>query len=255
MTIRALALDADGTLWNTRAAMVAAAQAAARTLWLHASPEQCAAFGERFRADPSGAFRRFVQGELSFAQMRATRIDEAAASLGLPPGGHRVAAFEAAYAPVFDETLTAYVDAVGLLRWATEAGLHVRVLTNSAQAYTEAKAVATGLAELHGRICSRECVGVGKPKPEPFWHLCERLGVPPGEVVYVGDEWACDAMGATGAGLEAAWLVRDEEDPAGEVQASGERRAAAQAHGIPIIGSLTEVPALLADLGAGEGAG
>ncbi len=255
MTIRALALDADGTLWNTRAAMESAAHAAARSLWPYATEEVCVRFAHRFRADPCGAFRRFVRGELSFTQMRATRIDEAAASLSLPPGGHRVAAFEAAYAPVFDETLTAYADVAGLLCWAAQAGLRVRVLTNSAQAYTEAKAEATGLAELRGRICSRECVGVGKPEPEPFRHLCERLALTPGEVLYVGDEWTSDALGATGAGLAAAWLVRDEEDPAGEVQASAERRAAAQAHGIPIIGSLAEVPSVLADLGAGEGAG
>lgn len=255
MTIRALALDADGTLWNTRAAMEAAAAAAAQAMWPHASPQAHARFALRFRADASGAFRRFVQGELTFVEMRATRIDEAAASIGLPPGGHRVATFEAWYAPVFDEALTAYADVAPVLRWAAQSGLRVRVLTNSAQAYTQAKVVATGLTQLHGLICSRECVGVGKPRPEPFWHLCERLDLAPDEVLYVGDEWTSDALGASGAGLHAAWLVRAEEDPAEEVRASADRRAAARAHGIPVIGSLAEVPALLVDLGAGEGAG
>ena len=127
----------------------------------------------------------------------------------------------------------------------------MRILTNSSQEYTRQKVVATGLAahlDLDA-LCSRDCLGVGKPEPSVFVHACERMGSLVSEVLYVGDELAADALGAADAGLMSAWLVREDGDPAGEVRPTAERYARAEARGIPVIGSLREVPGLV---GVGE---
>lgn len=241
MTIRALAVDADGTLWDTPRAMQAGGLAAARALWPEISRDAARAFGVRFRSDPQGAFRAFVRGELTFDEMRRRRLDDAAACVGrLAPVG-ALADFELAYQPAFDAAMVAYADAPGLLRRAAEQGLPVRILTNSAHAYTLGKLATTGLGVAEDAVCSRDCLGMGKPEAAVFRHVCERLGVDPSEVLFVGDEWVSDAQGAADAGLEACWLVRDDGDPADEVAATAERRALAQARGIPVISSLAEL--------------
>jgi HAD superfamily hydrolase (TIGR01549 family) len=45
-----------------------------------------------------------------------------------------------------------------------------------------------------------------KPDPEPFRRCLAKLGVVPGEAVYVGDDYRIDICGAQDAGLHAVWL-------------------------------------------------
>lgn len=65
----------------------------------------------------------------------------------------------------------------------------------------------------------------GAPKPDRgiFLAACERLGLPPGQVLHVGDDPLCDVAGARDAGLQACWINRPD--------ASG--RLAAWTDGVP----------------------
>jgi HAD superfamily hydrolase (TIGR01549 family) len=45
-----------------------------------------------------------------------------------------------------------------------------------------------------------------KPDPIPFRLCLESLNVPPGEAVYVGDDWRIDICGARDAGIQPIWL-------------------------------------------------
>jgi len=242
----ALLLDADGTLWDTRTAMEAAGAAGVRAAWPGVADDVAAGAARRYRSDPTNVFGAFVAGELTFEEMRRTRLREVAAEAGLPWTDDAPSLFESAYGPQFARSLEAFEDTVDLLRWCAGSGVPVRILTNSSQEYTRQKVVATGLAahlDLDA-LCSRDCLGVGKPEPSVFVHACERMGSPASEVLYVGDELAADALGAADAGLMSAWLVREDGDPAGEVRPTAERYARAEARGIPVIGSLREVPGL-----------
>jgi putative hydrolase of the HAD superfamily len=67
------------------------------------------------------------------------------------------------------------------------------------------RSVAAGWPELrplHHLVISSE-VGWRKPAPEFFAALCERTGLGPGEVLFVGDDRVNDYDGATAAGLRA----------------------------------------------------
>lgn len=251
----ALLIDADGTLWDTRVAMEAAGRAGVRAAWPDVNASVADAASRRYRGDPTGAFRRFVAGELTFEQMRLVRLQDAARAGGLAWSEPVVSAFAKAYQPAFDAALEAFPDTVPLLRWCASRAIPIRVLTNSAQDYTMAKVAATGLGGMLGEVCSRDCLGVGKPEAAVFHHACDRLGRDPHEVLYVGDEWTCDALGAADAGLASAWLVRGDGDPATEVVPTTERLDAAGARGIPVISSLAEVPELLGPAGFGSGQG
>ena len=48
-----------------------------------------------------------------------------------------------------------------------------------------------------------------KPDPRIFHHACDRLGLAPREVAYVGDRRETDAVAASDAGLRGIWLDRE----------------------------------------------
>jgi len=56
-------------------------------------------------------------------------------------------------------------------------------------------------------IAAREC-GVAKPDAAIFHDACTRLGLPPENVLHVGDDPLLDVAGARDAGLRTAWLNR-----------------------------------------------
>ncbi len=60
---------------------------------------------------------------------------------------------------------------------------------------------------------SSEEVGYLKPNPEPFEHLTESLALPPGEVLYVGNNFDYDIVGAANIGMKTAYLSRRKKDP------------------------------------------
>lgn len=242
--VRAVLLDADGTLWDTSAAMDAAGAVAMRVVWPDLGDETARVAAVRFRSDPTAVFRAFVGGHHTFEEMRSLRLRDVAQTFGLPWEDAHSMRFETAYLPLFDEALRAFEDSLPFLEWLADERIPVRVLTNSAQAFTVAKVASAGLATLGGLVCSRDCLGVGKPSPEVFHHACEELGFEPAEVAYVGDEWTSDVMGSCDAGLMAVWLRRGDE-AAGEELTTVERLGVAAERGIPVIASLAELPQLL----------
>jgi putative hydrolase of the HAD superfamily len=66
-----------------------------------------------------------------------------------------------------------------------------------------------GLAELfEGHVTA---ISAGHPKPDAriFAQLLERAGVLPAQVLHIGDDPHADVVGATRAGMQAAWINRD----------------------------------------------
>ena len=51
-------------------------------------------------------------------------------------------------------------------------------------------------------------IGYCKPHPLPFWRSAAELGVAPGEIVFVGDNWLADVQGAKRAGMQVVHLVQ-----------------------------------------------
>jgi putative hydrolase of the HAD superfamily len=231
-------LDADDTLYDTRAAMHAAGAVAARALWPEAHPERVARAGVRFRDDPEGHFPAFVRGEVDFQGMRRSRVAALAQWLGQPVTDRLWASFEAHYEPAFLEAMAAFDDVGPMLAGLRATGVAVGVLTNSSQEYTDRKMRASGIDGAFDVVCSRDTLGFGKPDARAFHEACRRLGTEPAGTLYVGDDAETDPLGAADAGLPAAWLVRDDL-PDGRV----ERRV--RARGIPLIRSLDEVVGLV----------
>jgi len=122
---------------------------------------------------------------------------------------------------------------IGTLANLRRDGWRVGVLTNGQPTIQARKVEALGLAPLvdavtYAMSCGR---GVGKPDPEPFAAIARQLGVPPAQIVFVGDDERCDVAGALAAGMQAircaAWVP-------------GSRSTAARG----VIDRLTQVPAV-----------
>jgi 2-haloalkanoic acid dehalogenase type II len=59
-------------------------------------------------------------------------------------------------------------------------------------------------------VVSSEGTRSYKPRALIFQHLCQRLGLAPHEVLYVGDSPIADLLGARAAGLAIAWINRSD---------------------------------------------
>ncbi|RPJ03701.1 MAG: HAD family hydrolase [Spirochaetaceae bacterium] len=70
----------------------------------------------------------------------------------------------------------------------------------------ETKLSKLGLDSLWDFAFSSEETGYLKPNPEPFMHLIRMLGTDPGSILYIGNNYEYDVVGAAGLGIKTALL-------------------------------------------------
>ncbi len=120
----------------------------------------------------------------------------------------------------------ALLDALG------RAGLPFGVITNGSVRQWR-KIEALGLDRRTSCVFVSEAFGVKKPDPAIFHAAAACLGVPPADILFVGDNPAADIGGAKSAGMAAAWLHRGQMWPAEMPKPNF------------VIESLAELPAIL----------
>lgn len=237
--IRALLLDLDDTLIDTRAAMVAAATHAAGELWPELPTDVAGEFGLLHYTDPARNFELYADGVVTFDEMRLARYDHAREVFGVADTDGGVDRFERLYGAQLRAGLTVFADALPLLEAADGRGLPMVLVTNSSAELTEVKLAETGLA---GRFCgviTADTFGAGKPDPRVFAAAIEAVGVPAGSVLSVGDNLVRDVLAAVEHGMQGRWLARD----GGPHEYWSDPREADP--GVCVIASLSEVVTLL----------
>jgi len=104
-------------------------------------------------------------------------------------------------------------DAEATLRWARESGFRVGILSNWPLARTiDAYVAGRGWDPYLDAIVVSQRVGVIKPHPAIFEAAASALGLPPAQLLHVGDDWAADVVGARQAGWRAAYLPGHQVD-------------------------------------------
>ena len=154
-------------------------------------------------------YERFLAGVVDFDQMLLDRMAAVVAVLD-PSGGQQLdpAALERLRNDSIFRHYRPYDDVPAALARLRAASIPVGVVSNSDGDYQRRKLTAAGLADLvPGAVFSGD-VGIAKPAPEIFLAGAASLDLPPEQVVYVGDRWATDALGALSAGLAAVWVNR-----------------------------------------------
>jgi putative hydrolase of the HAD superfamily len=204
-------LDLDGVLMDHTGAARDAVRA-----WLggRATPEVVDAW---FAAQE----RRLAEwraGTATWQEQRRNRLRDVLPLLGEPVGDDDELdrLFATGYLPAYERAWRGFDDAAPALAALRDAGYRLAVLTNGSERQQPAKLRALGLLDAVGPVFTAEALGVRKPDPQAFLITCERLGVDPGSVLYVGDEHEVDVLGARSAGLSAVLLDRSGTAPADE---------------------------------------
>jgi 2-haloacid dehalogenase len=131
------------------------------------------------------------------------------------------------------ERLAAYPDAALALQRLRGAGLKTAILSNGTPRMLAAAIRHAGLDGLLDHVLSVEEVGVYKPDAAVYRLASDRLGVWPGELLFVSSNgW--DVHGAKVAGLRVAWCNR-----------AGQPRERLPETPDAVVGTLDELPGLL----------
>lgn len=213
MSIGTVLLDLDGVLMDHRGAVRAALRD-----WLgdRATPS----FEAAWFASEQTHLARWRAGASTWQEQRRDRLRDILPLLGEPVGtaDELDRMFASRYLPAYERSWRSFPDAAPALAALRAAGTGVAVLTNGSEEQQNGKLRSIGLAEMVGPVFTAEGVGAAKPDRRAFLAACDALAVDPASVLYVGDEYEVDVLGARAAGLNAVLLDRDGAAPADEDQ-------------------------------------
>ncbi|MBM3672119.1 MAG: HAD family hydrolase [Actinobacteria bacterium] len=105
-------------------------------------------------------------------------------------------------------TIEAYDEVPEVLAKLRGCGLQLAICSNWDWDLAEAVEEA-GLTDAFDVIVSSAWAGARKPHPRIFEHTLAKIGVLPGEVVFVGDTWGPDVIGPRAYGMRPVYLRRE----------------------------------------------
>jgi phosphoglycolate phosphatase len=181
--LKAVLLDLDGTLLDTAPEIAAAANAMLA--------------GQGLPALPAAQVRDFIgQGIPKLVERCLQAAGLPLACARLEPALRSFGAHYARLNGTMSRPFPGVLDGLARLRGAE---LKLACVTNKAAGFTEPLLAKAGLAPWFDAVVTSDRVGARKPRPEPFLHACDALGVMPPEAAVIGDS-ANDAAAAHAAG-------------------------------------------------------
>jgi putative hydrolase of the HAD superfamily len=204
MTIRAVLWDIDDTLFDYTGADRTAFSRHLAAEGQHVAGESPDETLRRWRMITHAQWTRFEAGETDFEGQRRDRVR---VFLGLPLTDDEADAWFGRYLGHYEAAWALFPDSLAALD-ALAADYRQAVLSNSSLHVQDRKLRVLGVRDHFEHVFCAADTGVAKPAAEAFLTCCDRLGLAPGEVVYVGNEPDIDAAGAVAAGLRAVWLDR-----------------------------------------------
>ena len=201
VAIRAITLDLDDTLWPFGPVAVRIEQALRTWMAEHAP-------GAAIRFDPQAAQEemarlRAERPELAH-DLLAIRRESLRRLLGLSGDDPELADAAIAVIAKARQQVDLYPEVTQALT-RLSAQVPLLALTNG-----NADLARTGVAPWFSGVVSAFDAGIGKPDARIFHLACDRLRLPAAEVLHVGDSLELDVYGALAAGMQAAWIQRDQ---------------------------------------------
>jgi putative hydrolase of the HAD superfamily len=198
--IRAISFDLDDTLWDNRPVLLAAEQKVCD--WL---TEHYPRIGEDHDCHTLRAQRMTLAESRPDLRHDMTRLRKESLRLLAKAYDYDLKLVEEAF-EVFIEArhrITLFDDVIPVLQALRTEGYLLGAVTNG-----NASIYRLGIDHLFDFSVSAEEAGAAKPDPHMFQIACERSGVQPEEMAYVGDEPTTDIQGAHNAGTTTIWMNR-----------------------------------------------
>ena len=200
--IKAISLDLDDTLWPVWPAIERAEKALENWLNQHA-PMAAALFANASVRDEIRSYVVRTRPELRH-NLSAVRREAVRTALYRAKENPLLAeaAFEVFYAE--RNRVKLFDDAISSLEFLS-ARFPVVALSNG-----NADIERIGIKPYFRANISAQAFGVGKPDPRIFHAAAGAVDVCPTAVLHIGDDAGLDVLGALNAGMQTAWLNRDE---------------------------------------------
>ena len=191
--VRAVVFDIDGTLYPIRRIALRSLPLIVRHLRLFY------AFGRA---------RQALRSECPGGALRQRQAELVAGLLGVDAGEAERRIEQIVYRrwPACFGRLRPFADVVETLAALRHRGMRLGVVSDSP--FTREKLSALGLHSGWDAVVSADEAGALKPNPEPFVRVARMLGVAPGEVLFVGNSYSRDVVGAHRTGMRAAHFTR-----------------------------------------------
>jgi len=170
-----------------------------------------------------------------FWEVTGDALDFALETLGLTEPGLRERLMQLYLA------LDPFPEVPEMLRRLRAAGLWTAILSNGSAEMLSAAVENAGLVGLFDHVLSVELVGVYKPHPKVYRLACDRLSLDAGAILFISSN-AWDVHAASAFGMRTVWCNR-----------YGQRRERLPGQPGREIGSLSELPPLIAHSGAHAG--
>lgn len=204
MAIRAVLWDIDDTIFDYATADRAGMRRHLRDEGLDGVFGGTEEALRRWREATVLHWARFAAGETSWEGQRRDRVRT---FLGAPLGDDEADAWFERYLAHYEAAWELFPDTVPVLDVLAAEYRHA-VLSNSSLLNQDRKLRVLGVRDRFEAVLCAADIGVSKPDAAAFHAACDRLGLAPGEVAYVGDQPDIDARGAAEAGLLGVWLDR-----------------------------------------------
>lgn len=199
--IRAITLDLDDTLWPVWPTIERAERALRQWLGQHAARTLAHIEADRQHSAQARQVVLAQRPELAhdLGRQRLEAIRHLLQAVGDDP-----ALAEPAFAVFYAERqrVTLYDDALPALEFLSARWPVVALSNGNADVHR------VGLGRYFHAAISAGAVGVAKPEPRIFELAAKAGGVPPDQVLHIGDDAHADAAGALRVGMQAAWVNR-----------------------------------------------
>jgi len=212
--IQGIVFDLDDTLYEQQAPFAAAIN----TLFPTFPADKMNALFIRFRYYSDFHYMKSITGEWSLEKMRYERIRLALADFDFAPADADLDAFQTAYDRAL-QTITLPVEISTALDSLVQQEIPLGIITNGPVERQTDKLEALQLTRWIApeKILISDGVQIQKPDPRIFKLMEERLDLSAESLLYIGDSFDNDVVGAKAAGWSVWWFNHQARDiPAGQ---------------------------------------
>ncbi len=156
-------------------------------------------------------FKKYLDGELTFAQQRKERIKEIFATEGIQLSDNEAEQKFQTYLLNYENNWKLYDDVIPCLK--ALKGFRLGIISNGDYNQQVLKLERMGIKEYFEVIIAAGETGVAKPDIKIFEIACEKAKIPPENCYYVGDDLTTDIMPCGKIGITGIWLNRKNDRP------------------------------------------